>query len=221
MNGTGDTDLEDINESVYVLFYEKEDKAECTQYICDIDRNDSNDLNVEKLSKPECTSNDIEIEHPQYDILDNHISKDDYTEREWKSSDEKENSDEEYLDNVCEQKGNQKAYQNLNDEFDQMSLDSQMSLDDDDDSWSPSSGSDNDEIETSHKQKNGKGFIVRETEDEVEEDVEFEATQDEVEESNREEEEKEKSEFIIYIVCLFCVYFKYFYILTFMMTMIT
>ena len=147
MNGTGVTDLEKLHNNVYVLFYEKEDKAERTQDICDIDRNDSNDLNVEKLSKPECTSNDIEIEHPQYDILDNHISKDDYTEGEWKSSDEKENSDEEYVDNVWEQKGHQKAYQNLNDEFDQ------MSLDDDDDSWSPSSGNDNDEIETSHKQK--------------------------------------------------------------------
>ena len=209
MNGKKDTDLNKLLSSVYVLFYEKEDKAEHTIDICDIDRNDSNDLNVEKLSKPECTSNDIEIEHPQYDILDNHISKDDYTEGEWKSSDEEENSDEEYVDNACEQKGNQKAYQNLNDEFDQ------MSLDDDDDSWSPSSGNDNDEIETSQVQKHRKGIRSEETEEEVEEDVEFEATQDEV------EEEKEKSEFIIYIVCLFCVYFKYFYILTFMMTMIT
>ena len=40
LNGKGDTNIDRSNRSVYVLFYEKEDIAECTQDIFDINKND-------------------------------------------------------------------------------------------------------------------------------------------------------------------------------------
>ena len=97
---------------VYILFYEREDIAECTK-----------DIIEEKLA------NDIEIESPQYEIEDCenkivsanlvssystdtetiNIFNDEYSEREWESSDEIETSDEVFVDNVWVRIGRQNS----------------------------------------------------------------------------------------------------------------